>query len=109
MDNIIHCPMSKVAQRLFEHMSNHQFQLAGADTASVLDLLYSAYAESLGRDPQAIERGFLTLGEHLEPLSLDENNAIFAIVCELCNAYEKRAFMDAIQLGACLMLELQEK
>ena len=96
-------------QQFHEYIRNHPLQLPGADTASVLDLLYGAYTDNLGRDPQEIEQGFLRLGEHLEPLPLDENNAIFAIVCELCNAYEKRAFMDAIQLGAYLMLELQGK
>ena len=98
-----------IPQQLHEYIGNHPFQLPGADTASVLDLLYGAYADNLGRDPQDIEQGFLRLGEHLEPLPLDENNTIFAIVCELCNAYEKRAFMDAIQLGAKLILELEEK
>ena len=97
-----------IPQQLHEYIGNHPFQLPGADTASVLDLLYGAYADNLGRDPQDIEQGFLRLGEHLEPLPLDENNAIFAIVCELCNAYEKRAFMDAIKLGVYLMAELQE-
>ena len=98
-----------IPHQLHEYIRSHPFQLPGADTASVLDLLYGAYTDNLGRDPQEIEQGFLRLGEHLEPLPLDENNAIFAIVCELCNAYEKRAFMDAIQLGAYLMLELQGK
>lgn len=98
-----------IPQQLHEHISNHPFQLPGADAASVLELLYAAYIDNLGRDPQEIEQGFLALGEHLEPLPLDENNAIFAIVCELCNAYEKRAFMDAIRLGAFLTQELQEK
>ena len=98
-----------IPPQLHEYISNHPFQLPGANTASVLELLYVAYADNLGRDPQEIEQGFLRLGEHLEPLPLDENNTIFAIVCELCNAYEKRAFMDAIQLGAYLMLELQGK
>lgn len=109
MDNTIHYTMPTVAQRLSQHIRNHPFLLPGADTTSVLDLLYVAYAESLGRDPQEIEQGFLRLGERLEPLDLGENNAIFSIVCELCNAYEKRAFIDAVQLGAWFMLELQEK
>lgn len=108
MDNTIHYALPMVAQRLSQYMSHHPLQLPGADTASVLDLLYSAYAESLGRDPQEIEQGFLKLGEHRKALDLDENNTIFSTVCELCNAYEKRAFMDAIKLGVYLMAELQE-
>ena len=51
--------------------------------------------------------GFINLDDHLEGVDLDKNNEIFATVCSLCSAYEKRAFMDAIQIGASLMLELQ--
>lgn len=101
--------MPKIAQHLAHCLEGQHFQLPGTDATSVLDLLYLTYTDNLGRDPEEIERGFLALGEHLESLPLDENNAIFAIVCELCNAYEKRAFMDAIKLGAYFILELQEK
>ena len=42
-------------------------------------------------------------------ISLDDNNAIFGQVCSLCTLFEERAFKDALQLGAHLILELQEK
>ena len=49
----------------------------------------------------------MDLDAHLSKFSFDENNEVFAIVCTLCDAYEKRAFMDAIQIGAHLIMELQ--
>lgn len=40
-----------IPQQLHGCISNHPFQLPGADTTSVLDLLYGAYTDNLGRDP----------------------------------------------------------
>ena len=109
MDNTIHYTLPKVAQLFSQHIHTHPFHLDDTDASSVLELLYITYTETLGRDPKEIRQSFEKLGVHLEQLPLDENNAIFSIVCELCNTYEKRAFMDAIKLGAYLMTELQEK
>ena len=74
---------------------------------SVLEFLYAAYADEQGQDPQALKQHFVALEDHLQILSLDENNEIFTIVCSICSAYEKRAFLDGMQVGASLMLELQ--
>ena len=73
----------------------------------MLEFLYRAYADIQGRDPKEIDQGFMDLDTHLSKFSFDENNEVFAIVCTLCDAYEKRAFMDAIQIGAYLIMELQ--
>ena len=109
MDNTVHHSLPKVAHLFSQHIHIHPFHLSGTDAESVLELLYITYTETLGRDPEEIRQSFEKLGTHLEQLPLDENNAIFSIVCDLCNAYEKRAFMDAIKLGAYLVGELQEK
>jgi hypothetical protein len=66
-----------------------------------------AYADVQDRDPKEIDQGFLDLDTHLSKFSLEANNETFGIVCKLCEAYEKRAFIDAIQIGAYLMIELQ--
>ena len=39
-------------------------------------------------------------------LPLDNNNAVFNLCCRLCSAYERKAFIDGLQYGAELMLEL---
>lgn len=100
--------MPKIAEKLSRHLYNHTFSITEAESSSVIDLLYSVYADTLGQDPPEIHQGFLTLDKHLDPLGLEVNNAIFSIVCELCGAYEKRAFKDALQLGSYLILELLE-
>ena len=81
--------------------------LKNSESDSVLEFLYTAYADEQGQDPQEIKQYFVDLDNHLKGLSLEENNEIFAIVCSICSAYEKRAFLDGIQVGASLLLELQ--
>ena len=108
MDNTIHYDIPIIARAFSEHIHTDSFGFKNSDATSVLEFLYIAYTEIQDSDPPHINEGFKRLGDHLEQLSLDENNAIFSIVCELCDAYEKRAFMDAVRLGAFLSLELQE-
>lgn len=98
---------SNIAKAFSEHIRSGITGLKNTDAASVLEFLYIAYTDVQGRDPEEIDQGFIDLDDHLEGIDLEKNNEIFATVCRLCSAYEKRAFMDAIQIGASLMLELQ--
>ena len=107
MDNTFPYTPPIIAKAFSERIHSGAFQLKNTDAASVLDLLYMAYTDVQGRDPKEIGQGFLNLDKHLSKFSLEENNEAFGIVCKLCDAYEKRAFIDAIQIGAYLMMELQ--
>lgn len=95
--------------RFQEHIGNTDYDFNDDRVKSVLDYLYVAYTENQGRDPKEIEQGFVELDDYLKGISLDDNNAIFSLVCRLCILYEERAFKDALQLGAHLILELQGK
>ena len=98
-----------VAQRFRECVEKRDYDFKDDRVLSVLDFLYVAYIESKERDPKEITQGFIDLDKYMEGISLDENNAIFCLVCNLCDLYEKRAFKDGLQLGAYLALELQGK
>ena len=108
MDNTISQPMQTFTKAFLECIRTGTFQHQDTDAESVLEFLFIAYADAQGRDPEEITQGYTALNDHLEGVvSLEENNEIFSIVCGLCTACEKRAFIDAIQIGANLMLELQ--
>lgn len=77
-----------------------------SDCETVLDQLYLAYAESHESDPPEIRDGFKELDTLLEHLPLDDNNAVWNLCCQLCTAYERKAFLDGLQYGAHLMNEL---
>ena len=98
--------MKSISEALKTYMQTHPFDSGDSDAKTVLDQLYRAYAESHERDPHEIGDGFKELEEYLCVLPLENNNAVFNLCCRLCSAYERKAFLDGLQYGAELMLEL---
>ena len=101
--------MDNIAKRLTSYMDKHPIDLGDTDCETVLDQLYQAYAESHESDPQEIRDGFKELDDLLRDLSLDDNNAVWNLCCQLCTAYEHKAFLDGLQYGAHLIAELYNK
>ena len=98
--------MDNIAKRLQSYMDKHPFDSGDSGCETVLDQLYQAYAESHENDPPEIRDGFKDLDKFLEGLSLDDNNAVWNLCCQLCTAYEHKAFLDGLRYGAYLMQEL---
>lgn len=98
--------MANIAQLLKAYIEAHPFDPGDSDCETVLDQLYQAYQESHESDPPEIREGFKELDELLCALSLDDNNTVFNLCCRLCTAYEHKAFLDGVQYGAHLMMEL---
>ena len=98
--------MDKITVWLKAYIDAHPIVLGDSDCTTVLDQLYQVYAESHESDPPEIRDGFKELDELLCALPLDDNNAVFNLCCSLCTAYERKAFLDGIQYGAQLVLEL---
>ena len=100
--------MQSFAEALNAYTRNHPFDAGNGDSETVLDQLYQAYAESHESDPKEIGDGFKELEAFLHTLPLQDNNAVFNRCCRLCSAYERKAFLDGIQYGANLIMELIE-
>ena len=100
--------MDKIAQRLKEYLNTHPFNPGDSDCETVLDQLYQAYAESHESDPPEIRDGCKKLDNLLGGLSIDDNNTVWNLCCQLCTAYEHKAFIDGLQYGAHLLKELLE-
>ena len=100
--------MNEIAKRLNAYITAHPFDPGDSDCETVLDQIYQAYAESHESDPPEIGEGFKELEDFLCALPLDDNNAVFNLCCRLCTAYEHKAFLDGLQYGAHLILELHK-
>ena len=98
--------MRDLAQRLKAYIETHPFDAGDSNNETVLDQLYQAYAESHESDPPEIGEGFKELEDFLCTLPLDDNNAVWNLCCQLCTAYEHKAFIDGLQCGAHLIHEL---
>ena len=101
--------MDNIAKRLKAYMDKHPFDAGDSDCETVLDQLYQAYAESHESDPPEIRNGFKELDDLLGSLPLEDNNAVWNLCCQLCSAYEHKAFLDGLQYGAHLIAELYNK
>ena len=99
--------MKDIAHHLNAYIESHPLDLGDSGCKRVLDQLYQAYAESHGSDPPEIGNGFKELEDYLHSLPLEDNNAVFNLCCRLCSAYERKAFIDGLQYGTHLMMELQ--
>ena len=100
--------MENIAKRLNAYITAHPFDPGDSDCETVLDQLYQAYAESHESDPPEIRNGFKELDDLLGDLSLDNNNAVWNLCCQLCTAYEHKAFIDGVQYGFHLAMQLHK-
>ena len=101
--------MNEIAKRLNAYITAHPFNPGDSDCKTVLDQLYQAYAESHESDPPEIRDGFRELDDLLGSLPLDDNNAVWNLCCQLCTAYEYKAFLDGLQYGAHLTKEINDR
>ena len=98
--------MKPISEELRTYIETHPFDSGSCDCETVLEQLYQAYTDSHESDPPDITELFRELSEYLEALPLDDNNSIFRLTCDLCIAYEKKAFLDGVQYGTHLIHEL---
>lgn len=98
--------MSDIAKKLKAYIEAHPFDAGDGEGTTVLEQLYLAYVESRESDPEEIRDGFKELEEFLCTLPLADNNTVFNLCCKLCSAYERKAFLDGLQYGAHLIIEL---
>ena len=80
-----------IAKALLDHIKVDTLHFEDCDATSVLELLYNAYANVQGADPDEIKAKFATVEDCLTGISFEMNNLIFATACELCIAFEKKA------------------
>ena len=98
--------MDNIAQLLKAYIEAHPFDPGDSDGETVLDQLYQVYQESHESDPPDIRDRFRELDNLLGHLSLEDNKTVFNLCCSLCTAYEHKAFLDGLQYGVHLALEL---
>lgn len=99
--------MERCAKRLKAYVDKHPFDSGDSGCETVLDQIHQAHAESHESDPPEIRNGFKELDDLLDSLSLDDNNAVWNRCCQLCTAYEHKAFLDGLKYGAHLITTLK--
>ena len=101
--------MHSIINLLKHHLQTSPFDTGDPDCKTVLEQLFQAYQESHESEPQEIRDVFKELDTILSHLPLCDNDAVYGLCGSLCSAYERKAFMDGVQYGAHLMMELEQK
>ena len=89
-----------ITQTLLEHIRNQNFDYGDVPAESVIDFLWLSYFDIQRADNENIKQGFQALDRFCEGKTFEEVQYVFDIVCDLCIAYEKRAFLDGLHFGA---------
>ena len=95
-----------VCQLFRQQLMEYPLDAQNTGLSSVLELLYTAYAETQTDDPEDIKQAYQRLDDLLQDVSLDMNNAVFSLVCQIQCTGEERAFLDGVHIGAHLVKEL---
>ena len=98
--------MKTIPEAMKAYLETNPFDPGDDDCATVLDQLHLAYANSYESDPPEIRKVFEELEEFLHTLPVADNNAVYDLCCRLCGAYERKAFLNGLQYGVRLILEL---
>jgi len=99
--------MEKYINALKEHYAQDPLGSGLCDIDSILGRLYCCYRNGYHMDSQSIRDKFTDLDSILSKLSLEDNNALFIRVVDLCCDHQELAFYEGIKVGFHLSRELR--
>ena len=98
--------MTSVIEKLKDYLNEQPVDAVYNDAASLLELLCYIYAKDSPVDSAVIHYQYQQINCITKRLTLEENNEIFSLTVDMCDAYIRRAFMDGLKTGFHLMAEL---
>lgn len=96
-------------EKLKAYVETHQIQFDDDCDFPALDSLYWHYAECHNMSNEKTKQASADLSAYLSDLSRKDTDRVFCLVGALCAEHERIAFFAGLQLGAQLMLELQQE
>lgn len=99
--------MNRYIQKLKSFLDEQAPCFGYDDAQSILEMLYYYYTTANPVDSGVIRCQFRELNAVLEQLPFQEEDAVFTLVCDLCTAHERKAFLDGILVGMRLFTELE--
>lgn len=98
--------MSILISQVHDYLATHPVSRYEGDFDSLLEMLHYIYTTCNPVDSGKIREDFRKLGDILEPLSMEEENAVSSLICDLCYEHEQIAFYYGISVGMHLMTEI---
>ena len=98
--------MNTTIGKLKEYLTEQPINAIYNDAESILDLLCYIYMKDSPLDSVTIHYQYQQINCIAKYLTLEQNNEIFNLIVDMCDAYIRRAFMDGLNVGYHLMEEL---
>lgn len=98
--------MNPYIEKMKEYLERHPNDRK--EFASVAELLCHCYVVENFVEVPKLRAEIEDMGEILEKLSLEDNDALFCAFMRACNGYTEQAFMTGLRIGAALTLEVQQ-
>ena len=99
--------MNLYMQQFQTYIEKHPPRFGHEDIHTIAELLYNCYTELNPIDTAEIRGGFREIDQIIRNLSVQDNDRVFTVVCQLCTQHERLAFLAGMRVGAQLLLELQ--
>lgn len=101
--------MKTYLEKLKAYVEAHPIQFDDGCGFSALNSLYWHYSECHNMSNEKTKYASANLSACLNDFSHENCEQVYGLVNALCAEYEEVAFLAGIQLGAQLMLELQQE
>ena len=98
--------MNQFVQAFCEYIQNNPRQYGNEDINSVIYLIYDCFTELNPIDTEEIRAYFGEINDVVERLTVEENDCVFSVVCQLCSVHERLAFVEGFRMGMQLMMEI---
>ena len=94
--------IAELGRRLTENLPSF------GDGDSILTMLYESYSEANRMDDDRIKTDFRELYQAMNGMPLREMDRITDPVCALCRDHERAGFVEGVEVGILLAVDLTE-
>ena len=98
--------MNTVIEKLKTYLKEQPVHAIYNDAEELLELMCYIYMKDAPVDSATIRYQYQRINCLAERLTLEENNEIFSLTVDMCDAYIHRAFLDGLRIGYHLQSEL---
>lgn len=99
--------MNPYIEQLKIELRSYEILCGKEDDFSILRFLWQSYSCFNPTDDGQIKKCNDALSPIYQELSLNNADALTYLICDLCTAYQRAAFLDGILVGAHLVKELE--
>ena len=98
--------MNQYIENLNKYLAEQELGLEDINAESLIDVLFYFFCLENTVELPAVSKSFDKMETILEKLSLDDNNSLFLLTCEISEQYRREAFRTGLLVGFRLYREL---